>query len=118
MQFCILNTDVIQTIISNAQICVRKKGFKKLILLLYHTLYLLKMFIYPRISTRLIFLSFFDEEDKARHSLYISNKNNNLTSNLLYWNEKYAYLTNVKKLFSYICKQRAKASLPYAVSKT
>ena len=43
--------------------------------------------------------SFFDDEGKARHPLFIIRKLNPRTANLLYWDEHYAPITDIHRLF-------------------
>ena len=48
--------------------------------------------------------SFFDDQGRARHPLVISLKNYERAANLLYWNEHYATITSITRLFSEITK--------------
>ena len=48
--------------------------------------------------------SFFDEEGKARHPLFISRKQYPRTANLLYWDEHYAPITDINRLFNDLTK--------------
>ena len=43
--------------------------------------------------------SFFDDEGKARHPLFISKKQYPRIANLLYWNEHYAPIIDIPRLF-------------------
>ena len=43
--------------------------------------------------------SFFDDEGKERYPMFISRKNYPRWVNLLYWNEHYAPIKNIDKLF-------------------
>jgi hypothetical protein len=51
------------------------------------------------LSININVFSFFDDEGKARHPLFISEKNYPRTANLLYWNEHYAPIVSIPKLF-------------------
>ena len=59
-----------------------------------------------RIQTNINVYSFFDDEGKARHPLFISKKNHPRTANLLYWNEHYAPINNYSRLFGDITKHK------------
>ena len=48
--------------------------------------------------------SFFDDESRARHPLVISRKNYERVTNLLYWNNHYAPIANISRLFSDLTK--------------
>ena len=52
-----------------------------------------------RLETYINLFSFFDE-GKARYPLYSSGTNYQRTANLLYWNEPYAPIKNISRLFS------------------
>ena len=43
--------------------------------------------------------SFFDDEGKARHPLFISTKLYPRTANLLYWDKHYAPIIDISRLF-------------------
>ena len=48
--------------------------------------------------------SVFDDEGRARHPLIISRKTHEPVANLLYWNNHYAPITSITRLFSHITK--------------
>ena len=48
--------------------------------------------------------SFFDDEGRARHPLMISRKNHESVANLLYWQQHYAQIISIPRLFSDITK--------------
>jgi len=48
--------------------------------------------------------SFFDDEGRARHPLFISEKHHPRTANLLYWNEHYAPIAIISRLFGDLSK--------------
>ena len=50
--------------------------------------------------------SFFDDEGKARHLIFISRKLYPRTANLLYWDEHYARITDIPRLFQDINKHK------------
>ena len=52
--------------------------------------------------------SFFDDEGKARYPMFISRKNYARWANLLYWNEHYAPIKNIDRLFSDISKHHSR----------
>ena len=52
-----------------------------------------------RLQTNINVFSFFDEEGKARHPLFISRKHYPRTANLLYWDEHYSPITDIGRLF-------------------
>ena len=55
--------------------------------------------------------SFFDDEGKAAHPLFITRKEYYRTANLHYWDEHYAPITNVPRLFSGITKHLKQINL-------
>ena len=72
-----------------------------------------------RLKTNINLFSFFDE-GKARYPLYSSRTNYQLAANLLYWNEHYAPIKNISRLFSDVSGHKAQkyfASGVWATSK-
>ena len=59
-----------------------------------------------RLKININVFSYFDDEEKAHHPLHISKNNYQHSANLLYWNEHYAPISSVSKLFSDITKHR------------
>ena len=59
-----------------------------------------------RLEMNINVFSYFDDEGKARYPLHISKQNYLRTANLLYWNEHYALISSVLRLFSDITKYR------------
>ena len=57
-----------------------------------------------RLQININVFSFFDEEGKARHPLFISRKQYPRTANLLYWDEHYAPITDISRLFNDLTK--------------
>ena len=57
------------------------------------------------LQTNINVFSFFDDKGKARYPMFISRKNYAMGANLLYWNEHYAPIKNIDRLFSDITKQ-------------
>ena len=55
--------------------------------------------------------SFFDDKGTARHSLFISKKPYPRTANLLYWDEHYAPITDIPRLFQDICKHKERKNI-------
>ena len=55
--------------------------------------------------------SFFDEEGKARHPLFINKKLYPGTANLLYWDEHYAPITDIPRLFQNINKHEHRKNI-------
>ena len=55
--------------------------------------------------------SFFDVEGKARHPLFISKKQYPRTANLLYWDEHYAPITDIPRLFRDISKHNERKNI-------
>ena len=55
--------------------------------------------------------SFFDDEGKARHPLFISRKLYPRTANLLYWDEHYAPITDIPRLFQDISKHKERKNI-------
>ena len=55
--------------------------------------------------------SFFDDEGKAKHPLFISRKLYPMTANLLYWDEHYAPITDIPRLFHDISKHEQRKNI-------
>ena len=55
--------------------------------------------------------SSFDDEGKARHPLFISKKQYPRTANLLYWDEHYAPITDIPRLFRDISKHNERKNI-------
>ena len=55
--------------------------------------------------------SFFDEEGKARHPLFISRKQYPRTANLLYWDEHYSPITDINRLFNDLTKNTHRTNM-------
>ena len=64
-----------------------------------------------RLETNINVYSFFDDEGKARHPMFISRKNHPRTAHLLYWNEHYAPIHNMSRLFSDITKHNGQLNM-------
>ena len=55
--------------------------------------------------------SFFDDKGKARHPLFISKKLYPGTANLQYWDEHYALITDIPRLFQDISKHKERKTI-------